>query len=179
MKPPLNSGVYALYCRPQCGCSCLKSVAITVIWVAPTASQVWAAITSLSFSLAALFSPNLLLADWLAVKWRFLFSSWGPYRAWQQWRRTLLRNGVEIAFCFSPAIASWAIYTRVSPTFYLTQGENTEFTKRESDMERKREEKGRHHTVSVKEEEIGGWERVCLEKKERRRPNLLHSLLLS
>lgn len=74
VEPPLNSRVYTLYCHPQCRCSCLKSVAITVIWVALTASQVWAAITSLSFPLAALFSPNLLHAVWLAVKWRFLFS---------------------------------------------------------------------------------------------------------
>lgn len=74
VEPPLNSGVYTLYCQPQCGFSCLKSVAITVIWVALTASRGCAAITSFSFPLAALFSPNLLHAVWLAVKWWFLFS---------------------------------------------------------------------------------------------------------
>ncbi len=166
MEPPLNSGVYALYCRPQCGCSCLKSVAITVIWVAPTASQVWATITSLSFPHAVLFSPNLLLADWLAVKWRFLFSSWSPYRAWQQWRRTLLRNGVEIAFCF---FLSHCKPSNLHPGVpYLPLDTGWEYwiykTRSERDMERKIEEKGRHH---ICERRGGRRLGVCLTGKER------------
>lgn len=66
---------------------------------------------------------------------------------------------VEIAFCFfPPAVASCTIYTWVSHTFHLTQGEKTEFTK-------KKEERGRR---AIGGEERGKtWEEdvmKCLER---------------
>lgn len=129
VEPTLNSGAYT---QPRCECRCFESAVMTAIRAAPTASRVRATITSLSLPLATLFSPNLLLAEWLADKWRFLFFASGLYRVWQRRRWTLLRNVWKLlsAFFFPPAVASCTIYTWVSHTFHLTQGEKTEFTKR-------------------------------------------------
>lgn len=98
---PQTAGVYT---RSQCECSCLESAVITAIRVAPTSSKVRAAITSpRSSTLSALFSSNLLLTEWLADKWRFLFFAWGLHRVGQRRRRTLQRNvgKLLLAFFFS------------------------------------------------------------------------------
>lgn len=99
---PQTAGVYT---RPQCECSCLEAAVITAIRVAPTSSQVRAAITSpRSSPLTALFSSNLLLTEWLADKWRFLFFASGLHRVGQRRRRTLQRNvgKLLLAFFFPP-----------------------------------------------------------------------------
>lgn len=99
-------------------------------WVATTASQVQAEITSpRSSPLAALFSSNLLLTEWLADKWRLLFLARGLHRVWQRRRRTLQRNvwKLLLAPLSEPAAASCTIYTQVSRSFHLRKGEKTEF----------------------------------------------------
>lgn len=128
---PQTAGVYT---RSQCECSCLESAVITAIRVAPTSSKVRAAITSpRSSTLSALFSSNLLLTEWLADKWRFLFFAWGLHRVGQRRRRTLQRNvgKLLLAFFFPPAVASCTIYTWVSHSFHSRKGEKTEFTQKE------------------------------------------------
>lgn len=136
-----------IYTRPQCECSCLESPVITAIRVATTASQVRSAITSpRSSPLTALFSSNLLLTEWLADKWRFLFLAWGLHRVWQRRRRTPQRNVWKLllasSFFFPPAAASCTIYTLVSHSFHLRKGEKTEFTLKKRCVGRKRRDEG-------------------------------------
>lgn len=129
---------------------------MTAIRAAPTASRVRATITSLSLPLATLFSPNLLLAEWLADKWRFLFFASGLYRVWQRRRWTLLRNVWKLLSAFFFSASRCELYNLHLGVPYLsldTRWENWIYKK-------KKEERGRR----AKRGGRGRCEMKCLER---------------